>query len=65
MLFIRVIELISHEPFIDAEHSTGLQDTCDLCVDCLQRRCVNGGFDGVDEVEMVVWEWKMLLKEMG
>ena len=48
---IRVVVGVGHEPFVDAEHAAGFQDTEDLAVDAFERGGVDGGFDSVDGVE--------------
>ena len=60
VVWVRVIVVISHEPFVDAEDAAGFEDAVDLGVDSFEGGGVHGGFDGVDAVEGVVWEGHLL-----
>ena len=51
-----VVILISHEPLVDTEDATGLQDTEDLAVDTLKSGSVDSGLDGVDGIKGVILE---------
>lgn len=56
VLGVVVVVLVSHEPLVDTEGTTGLQDTEDLRVDTDQIGGVDGSLNGVDSVEAVVGE---------
>lgn len=56
VLSVVVVILVSHEPLVDTEHTTGLQHTEDLLVDTLQLRSVDSRLDGVNSIEGVVGE---------
>ena len=45
---------------VDAECAAGFEDAEDLAVDAGERRGMDGGFDGVDGVEGVIWEGHLL-----
>lgn len=63
VLWVFGIEFVRHKPFVDAKDTTGLQYTCDLCIDCLQRGRIDGSFGSIDEVEVVVGKGNMLYQE--
>ena len=56
VLGVGVVVLVSHEPLVDTEGTTRLQDTEDLAVHTDQLGGVDGSLDGVDSVEAVVGE---------
>src|SRR5690606_27924946 len=53
MLWVLLVVYVGHEPLVDTEASTWLQDLVNLAVNTLQRWGVNGSLDGVNEVEGV------------
>jgi hypothetical protein len=55
-----VVVLVRHQPLVDTEDTTGLENAEDLAVNALKRWCVNSGFDGVDGIERVVRERHLL-----
>ena len=56
VLDVVVVIVVGHEPLIDTENTTGLEDTVDLTVDTLELGSVDGSLDGVDGIERVVRE---------
>lgn len=56
VLGVIVVVLVSHEPLVDTELATGLEDTEDLAVDTDQLGSVDGSLDGVNGIEGVVGE---------
>lgn len=56
VLGVVVVILVSHEPLVDTESTTGLQDTENLAVNTNQLGGVDGGLNGVDSIEGVVGE---------
>ena len=60
VMFVGVIIIVGHEPFIDAKDATRLEDTVDLAVHTFEGGSVHGGFNGIDAVEGVFWERHLL-----
>jgi hypothetical protein len=48
VLRVRGVVSVRHDPFVDTEHATGLEDLEDLAVDAFKGRGVAGGLDSVD-----------------
>lgn len=55
-----VVILLSHEPLVDAEYATRLEDTEDLAVDSLKGGSVDRRLNRVNSVERVVREGHLL-----
>lgn len=53
VLWVLLIVVVGHEPLVDTEASSWLQDLEDLAVDTLEGWGVDGSLDGVDVVEGV------------
>lgn len=64
VLEVIIVVLLGHQPLIDTEDTTGLENAEDLAVDTLKSRGVDGSLDGVDGVEAVVGEVHLLLRMM-
>lgn len=56
VLLVVIVVFVGHEPFVDTEHTSGLQHTEDLTVDTLEAGCVHSRLDGIHGVEGVVRE---------
>jgi hypothetical protein len=48
VLRVRGVVSVRHDPFVDTEDTTGLEDLEDLAIDAFKGRGVAGGLDGVD-----------------
>ena len=55
-----VVVVFGHEPFVHTENTAGLEDTENLRVDAFEGWCVDGGLNGVDCVESVIFEGHLL-----
>lgn len=60
MMLVALVVFIRHDPFIEAENATRLQDTEDLRVNALEGGCVNSRLDCVGGIEGVLWKIDLL-----
>ncbi|KAI6771855.1 hypothetical protein HG531_009480 [Fusarium graminearum] len=60
-----VVVLVSHEPLVHTEDTTGLKNTENLAVDALESGSVNGGLNGINGIEAVVGERHLLPWELA
>jgi hypothetical protein len=60
MLWVVIIVVIGHEPLVNPEYTSGLEDLEDFGIDVFQRWVVSSGFDGVDGVEGFRRKWHLL-----
>lgn len=60
VVFVALLELVRHDPFVNTEDTTRLQDTENLRVDTLEGWCVHSRFNCVSGIEAVFREVDLL-----
>jgi hypothetical protein len=60
-----IIILVGHEPLIDTENTTRLENSEDLTVDAFEGRGVAGSLNGINSIKAVVREGHLLIKKLA